>query len=69
MNNEKKTTNEQEELPVGLAFSMAMHPKAMERFSTMTPEQKHRVVTESKLAQSKDEMSQLVDRIATDSWQ
>lgn len=58
-----------EPLPEGLGFFMAMNQKAMMNFSNMTKDQRRKVITQSKLAKSKDEMSQLVDRIASDSFQ
>lgn len=57
------------ELPEGLGFSMAMNEEAMLNFARMSKDQRQKVITESKLAKSKDEMSQLVDRIATNSFQ
>lgn len=59
----------EEPLPEGLGFSMAMNQKAIMKFSNMTKEERRNVITQSKLAKSKDEMSQLVDRIASDSFQ
>ena len=61
--------SQNEELPIGLGFSMAMNEEAMKKFANMTEEQKRNVITQSKLAASKDDMSQLVDRIASDSFQ
>lgn len=61
--------NYKDDLPMGLGFSMAMNEDAMVNFGKMTKEQRRKVITESKLAKSKDEMSQLVDRIATNSFQ
>lgn len=58
-----------DEMPEGLGFSMAMNEDAMVNFGKMTKEQRQKVITESKLAKSKNEMSQLVDRIATNSFQ
>lgn len=60
---------EENEIPIGLGFSMAMNEKAMEKFANMSDEQKRNIITQSKQAQSKNEMSQLVDRIASDSFQ
>ncbi len=56
-------------MPEGLGFTMAMNEKAMTNFGKMTDEQRRKIITESKLAKSKDEMSQLVDRIASNSFQ
>lgn len=58
-----------DDMPMGLGFSMAMNEDAMVNFGKMTEEQRRKVITESKLAKSKDEMSQLVDRIASHSFQ
>lgn len=57
------------EMPEGLGFTMAMNERAMVNFARMTAEQRRKVITESRLAQSKDDMSQLVDRIAFNSFQ
>lgn len=64
---EKKDT--EHDLPTGLAFSMAMNERALTNYGKMTEEQRRAIITESKLAKSKDEMSQLVDRIASHSFQ
>ena len=56
-------------MPEGLGFAMAMNEEAMKNYANMTEEQRKRVLTESRLAKSRDEMSQLVDRIASNSFQ
>ena len=57
------------EMPEGLAFSMAMNQKAMNNFCNMTPEQRKRVMDESRHVAEKEEMTQLIDRIASNSFQ
>lgn len=64
--NKKQT---EQDLPTGLAFSMAMNKQALTNYGKMTDEQRRAILTESRLAKSKDEMSQLVDRIASHSFQ
>lgn len=61
--------NFKNEMPEGLGFTMAMNEKAMTNFGKMTEEQRRKVINQSKLVNSKDEMSQLVDRIASNSFQ
>lgn len=57
------------ELPEGLGFSMAMNEDAMLNYAKMSDEQRKKLIAESKMAKSKEEMSQLVDRIASNSFQ
>lgn len=61
--------NRKNELPEGLGFSMAMNEDAMLNYAKMSDEQRKKLIAESKMAKSKDEMSQLVDRIASNSFQ
>lgn len=51
------------EMPIGLAFSMAMNENAMERFSSMTAEEKKEIEERSRHVHSKAEMEHLVDEI------
>lgn len=57
------------EMPEGLASSMAMNGKAMSNFSNMTVEQRKKIIDESRTAAEKEEMTQLIDRIASNSFQ
>ena len=57
------------EMPEGLALSMAMNGKAMSNFSNMTVEQRKKIIDESRTVAEKEEMTQLIDRIASNSFQ
>lgn len=57
------------EMPEELAFSMAMNGKAMSNFSNMTVEQRKKIIDESRTVAEKEEMTQLIDRIASNSFQ
>lgn len=57
------------EMPEGLALSMAMNGKAMSNFSNMTVEQRKKIIDESRTVAEKEEMAQLIDRIASNSFQ
>lgn len=61
--------NFKNDLPVGLGFSMAMNEQAMINFGKMSEEQRQKVISQSKQAKSKEEMSQLVDQIASNRFQ
>ncbi len=52
------------EMPVGLAFQLAMNEAAMERFSNMSSEQKQQVVAKARNVQSKDEIRGIVREIS-----
>jgi len=54
--------NEQE-LPLGLAFQMAMNEKAMACFSNMDEQQKKTVVERARQVKSKQEMEHLVNEL------
>ncbi|MCD7825653.1 MAG: hypothetical protein LUH14_06825 [Clostridiaceae bacterium] len=57
------------ELPGGPNFPADTDIKKLENISDLTGEQRRKLETECKLAQTEDEMSQLVDRIAGNSFQ
>ena len=52
-----------EEVPIGLALSLARNEKAMDRFTGMTKEEKNNVIEESRQVRSKRDMDSFVDRI------
>lgn len=52
-----------EEVPIGLALSLAMNERAMDRFSSMSKNEKQSVIEESRQVKSKQDMEQFVDRI------
>lgn len=53
--------DEERELPLGLAFQMAMNEKAFARFSAMDEQEKQGVIEQAKNVRSKREMERLVD--------
>ena len=57
------------ELPGSPGFPTVTNENEMENVENMTEEQKRKLETERALAKSRDDMSQLVDRIATNSFQ
>ena len=51
------------EMPVGLGMALAMNPEAMEKFSSLTEQQKWEVVSGTHAVQSRKEMQQYVRNI------
>lgn len=49
------------EIPMGLAFQMAMNEKAMENFACMTDEEKRQVLEAARSTKSKEEMESIVE--------
>lgn len=41
---EEVDTMEKTEMPVGLGMALAMNPEAMQKFSSLTEKQKHKVI-------------------------
>lgn len=58
-----------EELPEGLAFQLGMNQRAMQNFSSMSVEERKRILEAGRQVAAKEEMTQLVDRIETNSFQ
>lgn len=54
------------EMPLGLAMSLAMNPDAMQKFSTLTEEQKSEIIEGTHSVKSRDEMRRYVDFLVTD---
>lgn len=52
------------ELPIGFTMNLAMNEKAMKAFSNMDEMQKMSVEEESRRVKSKNEMENLVNRLA-----
>lgn len=57
-----------EDVPVGFAMSLGMHPDAMEQFGSMTQEKKERVVSKSRQVRSRGEMETLVCEVSEGKW-
>ncbi len=53
--------NNEQDMPLGLAFQMSMNENAMDRFAKMTEEEKKKVVELAKAVQSKEQMRSIVD--------
>ena len=53
--------NNEQDMPLGLAFQMSMNENAMDRFAKMTEEEKKKVVESAKAVQSKEQMRSIVD--------
>ena len=51
------------EMPVGLGMALAMNPKAMEIFSSLTEQQKLEIVNGTHAIKSRKEMQQYVRNI------
>lgn len=49
------------EMPIGLAFQMAMNQSAMENFGRMTETEKRQVLEVARSVHTKDEMRNIVD--------
>lgn len=49
------------EMPMGLAFQMAMNERAMENFAKMTDEEKRQVMEAARATTSKEQMRGIVE--------
>ncbi len=54
---------ERNEMPVGFAMALAMNPKAMQKFATLSDEQKQEIITGTHTVKSRDEMHRYVDSL------
>lgn len=52
-----------EEMPIGLAFQLAMNEDAMENFTNLTESEKRQVLSEAKNAASKEQIRGIVDEL------
>lgn len=55
--------DEEKELPLGLAFQMAINEKAMARFSAMDEQEKQNTIERARNVKSKQEMERLVSEL------
>ena len=53
------------ELPLGFGMALAQNETAMQRFESMTQEQKEAIVAQTSKVRSKSEMRAFVDRLAS----
>ncbi len=54
---------EQSEMPVGFAMALAMNPDAMQKFATLSEEQKREIIDGTHSVKSRDEMHRYVDSL------
>lgn len=55
---------EENKIPMGLGFGLAMNEKAMNHFATMGDEEKSQVIEAARGVQSKKQMQQLIQDLA-----
>ncbi len=58
---------EKSEMPVGFAMALAMNPDAMQKFSTLSEEQKREIIDGTHGVKSRDEMHRYVDSLVNNS--
>lgn len=56
---------ERGEMPVGFAMALAMNPEAMEKFSTLSEDQKRVIIEGTHSVKSRDEMHRYVNDLVT----
>lgn len=56
---------ERNEMPVGFAMALAMNPKAMQKFATLSEEKKQQIIAGTHSVRSRDEMHRYVNDIAS----
>ena len=52
-----------DEMPVGFAMALAMNPEAMQKFGTLSEEQKQQIIEGTHSVKSRDEMRRYVDSL------
>ena len=57
---------ERNDMPVGFAMALAMNPEAMQKFATLSEEQKQEIIAGTHTVKSRDEMHRYVDSLAND---
>ena len=57
---------ERNEMPVGFAMALAMNPEAMQKFATLSEEQKQEIIAGTHAVKSRDEMHRYVDSLVND---
>lgn len=56
----------QDEMPVGFAMALSMNPDAMQKFATLSEEQKRQIIEGTHAIKSKQEMHRYVASLAND---
>ena len=52
-----------DEMPVGFAMALAMNPEAMQKFGTLSEEQKQQIIAGTHAVKSRNEMRHYVDSL------
>lgn len=52
-----------DEMPVGFVMALAMNPEAMQKFGTLSEEQKQQIIAGTHAVKSRDEMRHYVDSL------
>ena len=52
-----------DEMPVGFDMALAMNPEAMQKFGTLSEEQKQQIIAGTHAVKSRDEMRHYVDSL------
>ena len=52
-----------DEMPVGFAMALAMNPEAMQKFGTLSEEQKQQIIAGTHAVKSRDGMRHYVDSL------
>lgn len=52
-----------DEMPVGFAMALAMNTEAMQKFGTLSEEQKQQIIAGTHAVKSRDEMRHYVDSL------
>ena len=54
-----------DEMPVGFAMALAMNPEAMQKFATLSEQQKQQIIAGTHSIKSRDEMHRYVNDLAS----
>ena len=52
-----------DEMPLGFAMALAMNPEVMQKFGTLSEEQKQQIIAGTHAVKSRDEMRHYVDSL------
>ena len=51
------------EMPIGLGMALALNPEAMQKFASLSEEEKQKIINGTHSVASREEMQQYVDKI------
>lgn len=54
-----------DQMPIGFSMALALNPKAMEKFATLSEENKQKIIDGTHSVKSKQEMHSYVQKIIT----